>query len=242
MNPLMVVMSVRDFKIVWRWIDKIDFLDKLVIKYFTHDKAHEIAKEFFMRHREYSHMLVYAEDILATPCHVKMLIKDAESRDFDVISGYSNFDLKRKWLAFSLKNLSKTKIISANQYGFPTIDYILTDKFNDVYLRVFFVGLPLTLIKRSVLEKVSFRPYKYIIDYALGKKLKRGIMFDLQFAIECYKLGIPIYIDKRVFVIHFGDTRKYINLKYKTPWIGFQKAHSNEMQVYTYEKWKKEKI
>jgi hypothetical protein len=54
--------------------------------------------------------------------------------------------------------------------------------------------------------------------------MKRGTIFDLQFCLECKQLGIPIMLDKRVFAVHFGDTRRFINLANKKREVEFIKA------------------
>jgi hypothetical protein len=93
--------------------------------------------------------------------------------------------------------------------------------YDNPFMEVTFTGMPLTLIKRDVVEKVSFKPYMYVYDKTLDTFMKRGTMFDLQFCLECRSLGIPIILDKRVFTVHFGDTRRFINLKDKKPCVDF---------------------
>jgi hypothetical protein len=42
--------------------------------------------------------------------------------------------------------------------------------------------------------------------------MKRGIMFDLQFCNECADKDIPINIDRRLLLFHYGNTVQYIHL------------------------------
>jgi hypothetical protein len=219
MKVLMSVAGVRWFPTCKYWIDQITFLDKLLVKYYSHDEAFQIIRNFFLEHNEYTHLLIYAEDVLATPDAVKLLIKDAEECDYRVITGWCNFDFKRDWIAITDKDFSKTRIVLAEQYSFlkPT-DMLFYDS---PFILVTFTGMPLTLIRRDVVEKVSFKPYSYTHDKILGTYMKRGTMFDLQFCLECKQLGIPIILDKRVFAIHFGDTRRFINLRDKQPSVDF---------------------
>jgi len=221
MNPLMVVMSVRDFKPCWFWISKVDFLDKLIIKNYPHDIAHKKARDFFLKHKEYSHLLVYAEDVIATPDMIELLIEDAKKHDFPVVSGYCNYVLDKKDFNFSDRDLRRIVVRSASVYKFYTVDDLLSGKLTFPFHRCFFVGLPLTLIRRDVLEKVKFDAYRYIEDYTLGYKTRRGIMFDLKFAIDCRNNNIPIVVDLRALTFHFGDTRKYINVKGKKRYVKF---------------------
>jgi hypothetical protein len=219
MKVLMSVAGVRWFPTCKYWIDQVTFLDKLLVKYYNHEEAFQIIRKFFLECKEYTHLLIYAEDILATPDAVKLLIKDAEEYNYPVVTGWFNFDFKRDWIAISTKDLSKERIVLAEQYNFlkPT-DMLFYDS---PFMEVTFTGMPLTLIRRDVVEKVTFKPYDYVYDSVLGMFMRRGTMFDLQFCLECKQLGIPIVLDKRVFAVHFGDTRRFIDLKDKQPSVDF---------------------
>jgi hypothetical protein len=215
----MTVAGVRWFPLCKYWIDKITFLDKLLVKYHTSDEAYSIIRNFFLEHKEYTHLLIYAEDILATPDTVKLLIKDAEEYNYPVVTAWFNYDFKHDWIAISTKDLSRERIVLAEQYNFlkPT-DMLFYDS---PFMEVTFTGMPLTLIRRDVVEKVTFKPYSYTHDKILGTYMKRGTMFDLQFCLECRSLGIPIVLDKRAFAVHFGDTRQFINLRNRQPSVDF---------------------
>jgi hypothetical protein len=222
MKVLMSVSGVRWFPTCKYWIDQIIFLDKLLVKYYNHEDAYQIVRKFFLEHKEYTHLLIYAEDVLATPDIVKLLIKDAEEYNYPVVTAWFNFDFKRNWIAISTKDLSKERIVLAEQYTLlkPT-DMLFYDS---PFMEVTFTGMPLTIIRRDVVEKVTFKPYSYTHDNIFGTYMKRGFMFDLQFCLECKRLGIPIILDKRVFAVHFGDTRQFINLANKKREVEFIKA------------------
>mgnify|MGYP000636767656 CR=1 FL=1 len=224
-NPLMVIMSPRDFPIAWYWIDKIDFLDKLIIKYHLHHEAHEIAQKFFLEHKEYTHFLIVTDDIIVTPDHIKLLIRDYLEYKYPVISCYTNWEWYNDWLNITGKDMRGIKVMNPYQYRFyklkDLLKFIQEKKVSFPLMKVFFVGLPCTLVERSVVETVGFRPYRYITDTALGILARRGIMFDLQFAIDCANNDIPIYVDLRCLLMHFGDTRRFINLWGKKKYVKF---------------------
>jgi len=226
-NPLLVIMSPRDFPITWYWIDRIKFLDKLIIKYHLHHEAHEIAQKFFREHKEYTHFLISTDDVIYTPCHVKLLLRDYLEYKYPVISCYTNWEWTSDWLNITDRDLRKVRVHFAHQYGFHRLKNMLKliqdRKVSYPLKKVFFVGLPLTLIERRVVEEVGFKPYKYITDRTLGVYAKRGIMFDLKFSIECANKGIPIYVDLRCLLMHFGDTRRFINLSNKKKYVKFIK-------------------
>jgi len=180
-------------------------LDKLKVKYFLHYDALAIARNFFLEH-DYTHLLIYAEDVITTPDVVKLLIKDAEEYDFPIVSGWINFDFKRNWLSFTFKDLSNIYVKTHEQYEFPTTDYVLKHDLKNPFIETFFQGFGLTLIRRDVVEKIPFKPYKIQEITIANRRFVTGIMFDLQYAIELKKMGIKNIIDLRCFAIHFGYT------------------------------------
>ena len=222
MKVLMTVCGVRWFPLCKYWIDQIDFLDKLLIKGYNFDEANQIRRNFFLEHTEYTHLLVYAEDIVTTPDVVKLLIDDAREYDYPVVTAWLNFDFKRDWLAVSKTPLENVRIAFAEQYHFIKPTDVLY--YDSPFEEVTFTGMPLTLIRRDVVEKVTFRPYTYVTDRVLGVYMRRGTQHDLQFCLECRKLGIPIVMDKRAFAVHFGDTGRFINLAKVEREVEFVKA------------------
>jgi len=221
MKILMGTCGVRWFKVCEYWIDQVDFIDKLKVKYMNHQDALQKLQTFFLEN-DYTHLLIYAEDIIATPDMVKLLIKNAKDYDYDVVSGVLNFDFSTNLLSVNKKDMRGINVMYARQYDMLPVTYVLDGDFIDT---CWFNGMALTLIKRNVLERVQlYKPYRYVADNVLGLWKTRGTMFDLSFAIQLANLGIKHYVDKRVFCIHFGDTRKYINLRNKKPEVEFIKA------------------
>ena len=225
-KPLGVVMSVRDFPIAWYWIHRScqeNRVDLLIIKNMTHDKAHQEAKKFFMEHKEYTHLIIINEDIIVTPSHLKLLLEDIEMYPNAVIGGYA-FPVSKR---YPKTNLSLTPVrgyvVFADQYNFLELEDVITRKDIDVLVKAFFNGNTLTAYPRYVVEKLSFKPYKWVYDSTLGIRTKRGIMFDLQISRELERMNIPLLVDLRLMVIHFGDTRRFIDLKGKKEYTEFIK-------------------
>lgn len=220
-NPLMSVASVRDLPINEYWVSRIDFVDKVIIKNYEHGEAHDLAQKYLFENPFYTHLLIYAEDCLATPDMVRLLISDAEEHDFPVVSGWLNWDFKTNWASVTWKDLSKKLIFNANQYKFPFITDVATCKLGFPFAEPFFVGLPLTLIRRDILEKIPLKPYKFVVDRILGEQRKRGIMFDLSFCSRLREAGIPLTVDMRCATLHWGRTTYLINIKDKKQTVEF---------------------
>jgi len=219
MNVLGVHMKIRDFPMVDFWTEQVNkMIDILHIEYFPHDIAHQKAREYFLSHSEYTHLLFLPDDVIATPSHVEQLIQDAHQLGHDkVICGYCNVDFTKDEVAISKTKINKVLVPGRTDYKFIRLMDILAGKYEYPFIKVFFQGNALTLIPRSIVEKLSFKGYRENIDTLFGKMMKRETMQDLQMAFELDQLGIDVICDLRVLVVHFGNTTKLINVKGKTP-------------------------
>ena len=212
MNPLLVTMSVRKLYPFTYWHEQLNLCDKLLVRGYLHEEAHKISRDFFLQHKEYTHLIICAEDVLVTPSHLQLLLKDIEEHpEYPIIAGYSNFDFTHNWLNINELDMRHIAVMYAEQYHFIPPLSIMSGKY-PTFIRVFFQGLALAAIKRDVVEKIPFRPYKRVSD-RLG--YNRGTMFDLAFAIDCANNGIPQYVDTRLWLIHGGNTTHLVNFAEK---------------------------
>jgi len=216
-KTLFVVLGARDFTLCYDWISKVDFVDKLILRNYMHHDAHRLAQEYFWQHG-YDYMIITSDDVLGTPDQVKMLLKDEEENKFPVVSGWCNVRLNYSWAAVSLKPHDGivTRKTSLDAYHFIDMADIILAKYGYPYFKAWFVGLPLTLVTKEVLKQVPFKPFlkvhdKHCID-ADSKLHGRGVMFDLQFACDCAEKKIPITIDSRIFLLHFGMTGSFVQV------------------------------
>ena len=215
MNILGVQMKVRYFKPLEYWVSKVnEMIDILYIENYDHEEAHIKAKSFFMNHGEYTHMLLLNDDLLITPSHISLLMEDVEHfKDECVVCGYSNVGFSNPWVNISFTDLRGVNVMYMEQYRFPSVYDALTGALGYPFARVFFQGYVLTCIPRWIAEKLSFKPYKRTVDSLLGRYMYRGTMFDLQMSIELADMDVPVVCDTRLLVMHFGDTRRYIDLR-----------------------------
>jgi len=192
------------------WLEQINFIDRIKIQSYQHEEAHNIARTFFLKHTEYTHWLFLNDDVLIQPDIIKLLIRDDEENDFQIISGYCNWDFHRGWINATTKNLSNIRINVAEQYGFINIKDIFAGKYNFPFLKVYFEGLCGTLIRRDIIEKIPFKAYMHVNMTFWNGVFKdnkpKGMMFDLRFSNDCHKEGIPFIIDLRCFFMHGGNT------------------------------------
>jgi len=202
MNVLWFIQSARNFELVWNYINRVDFVDKIIVKHHLSQNAYKIGMQRFFSGK-YTHLLISHDDYLGSPNHIKQLIKDVEEHDFPVVSGWSNVSFSSDLASVSVR-LPKVDGKRVLSYEMISMDDVLLSKYGFPFFKARFVGFPLTLIRRNVLGKVPFRPFISVTD-RLTRDL-RGIMFDLAFALDCNKQGVPITVDSRVFMLHYGKS------------------------------------
>jgi hypothetical protein len=207
MNPLGVTMGFRDFKPCRYWLSQINTIDRLEISNYEHGEAHLIAKEFFLSNPQYSHFLFLSEDNIITPNHVKLIMEDIQQFPNAVVCGYSNIQWNVDGANISFHNLRNIVLVGREVYEHPKIEDVVIGKFGFPFIKVWFQGCTLAGIPKNVVEKLSFKPYRYMRPedaFRLFKIKKQwGIMQDLQMSKELDALGVPVICDLRLFVPHF---------------------------------------
>jgi hypothetical protein len=209
-DTLWAISYGRNFELARQWINSVDFVDKLELNYYMRHEANRFIRKYFLEHKQYKYLILSTDDILGTACNVKQILQDEKKHHFRVISGWSNIKLNKSWAAVSLRPHDgiENKTSTYESYHFIEMADILTGRLGYPFFKAWFVGLPLTLMTREVVEKVSFGGFMLQKDRLCitpeTKEYGRPIMFDLQFAIDCARHRIPIMIDTRVFLLHFG--------------------------------------
>lgn len=205
-NPLAVHMGIRDFKPVQYWTQQLNFVDKLMIRNYMHDEAHQIARSYFLEHPQYSHFFYINEDGFFTPDHVRLLMKDVEEQDYPVVSGWSDIDHSHPHGNISFRDMKNLVVRGREVYQHPNITDLALGKHGFPIVKVWFMGTTLAMIKREVVEKLSFGAYTQMdaryVERMFGVRRSFGIMQDFQFCLECCRLEIPIYVDLRCLSFH----------------------------------------
>ena len=91
------------------------------------------------------------------------------------------------------------------------------------------------MIRRETLKEVPFRPFRLMRDEhcvtPMAKERGRGVMQDLQWAIDCDMKGVPIVTDARIFLLHVFGTLGALKVG-ENPSVGLSAAkdsnHSKE--------------
>ena len=210
-KALWAIFAHKHSKMFWQWADRVDFVDKLIIKNHMHHEAHQAGMKYFFEHPEYDYYIISTDDALGTPYHIRLLLEDEEKHKFPVISGWCSVDPQKNGMAaLTVKpchpNVAKTRRVMPYGYHLVPIKNVLMGKYGYPFIEAWFNANALNLVRRETLKKVPYRPFKLQRDKLCitpqTKKQGRGVMFDLQFALDCAQAKIPIMVDMRIFLLH----------------------------------------
>jgi len=210
-KPLLVILSPRDIPWLEEQTNKIDYVDKLWIKYYTEKEADKIATEYFLNHPEYTHIVVNADDAKQEYDHIAMLVADYKKYRFPIITGccclnkINNEDLRL--------NLTLNQVIFSLKDK-PIYLHLPNEmRFLNGIIRVWFQGNATPLIERDTFIKLG------------GLKPITQWQTDLRLSYMAWKKKIPQYVDLRCYMEHFrypishgkfrllvGEKKPYIKL------------------------------
>jgi hypothetical protein len=190
---------------VERWNERLP-CDKLIVRYVLEHPAYKIARNFFLEHTEYTHLVIATDDIVVQPRHIEMLQKDLEEKDYPVLSGMMNVNQSDTEIV-NLTTIMPSKQRSGRYYRFIKRQEL--EGSEDIF-QVAFSGFPLMAIRRDIVEKFNFdadRIYQ-------GLDGSRGASLDLVFCWNCQENDIPVWADKRIDMKHLRKSgTKYVGIK-----------------------------
>ena len=185
-----------NIKEVEKWNESLP-CDKIIPRYFLEWPAYQLMRNFFLRHKEYTHLVLATDDIVVTPEHILQLQEDIEKFDYSVLSGVMNVEKNNRRIDPDALNISMT--IAQKDRRFRAYEWIkiheLPDK--DIF-QVMFSGFPLMAIRRDIIEITNFDADRVFE----GKPSHNGASLDLVFCWHCKEKNIPIMVDKRIMMNH----------------------------------------
>lgn len=150
-------------------------------------------RDYFLSHKEYTHLVIATDDIVVKPEHITQLQKDLEEHDYPVLSGIMNVDLDDK-VFVNICQTMPTKQRKGRKYNQYTRDTLPDENI----FQVGFSGFPLMAIRRDIVEQFEFRGDRVW----QGLSSDRGASYDLVFCWDCKDSNIPIFVDKRIDMLH----------------------------------------
>ncbi len=193
-NLLLAVPSPRDIPQV---LNEHPLLpcDIYVVKYKPEWDAYFEIREFFLAHKEYTHLAVACDDVVVKPFHIKKIVRDLEESDYEVISGMMNVEQDDLvTMNITPKENVPDPVNDKRQYNW----YKKSEVEGKGIIEVGFSGFPLLVIRRNIVEIIPF-------DSDGGwnglDNRSRGSL-DVAFCYHCYEKGIKIMCDTDVVLLH----------------------------------------
>jgi len=201
-KPLIFIPSPRNIQ---KFNDAIARINepKLWVKYYPEEHAYQIARDYFLEHKQYTHLVILPDDLLITPEDFYLL--DAYSEDYDIINGWcrNTIRLTPYWKGEQETDDMADSNISFRlppdppaqgtyeQYHFITIPFIdILKETGHSIIEIKYAGFPPTFISRKIVEQVPFR--------------RQDCCVDSCFALDLHKKGIKQYSDLRVRTTHMN--------------------------------------
>jgi len=155
-KPFLAIMSPRDIPKFEEQFHKIDYVDKVWFKYMDIVKVHEEIYKYFMRHPEYTHVILVSDDGISSYNDVAMLIADAEKYDFPVIGGACIIDslADDKFLAVTLDKVIDNIGDDVERANYKCLPYEFLEL--NSLIKCWFNGNALQMIRRDVVKKIGF--------------------------------------------------------------------------------------
>lgn len=211
-NPLLFAPSPRDISKVYDALKETGY-DRLYSKYFTEEIAYNLGRDFFLKHKEYTHFVICPDDLLVEKKHINALIQNLKKHDYQIHAGVCNVDNgKYKDYLCITENLPhpirimkantdgtepKQNLIGWRHYAWYPADYDFGDE--PIQL-VYFSGFAAQFISRKVMETVKFDDDSFVNH----TPNITGGSIDVIFSNKMFQLNIPQMVDTRIRMNHLA--------------------------------------
>lgn len=201
MNP-----SPRKIKLFEEALKQLnDHYDIIRIKNdFDELHAYNRGRDFFLEHKEYTHMAILPDDLLVYPDDVKILEEDVNQFDFDITAGICNFAYSNKKffnhmsVVEMLKYEAAETIRRTGKFRWPG-DVMTRERFQELrdkpsstprdrLIRCAHIAFSFPIIRRDIVEQLPFTANPMGVDTAYSK--------------QCLDNNIDMFADLRVELLH----------------------------------------
>lgn len=172
--------------------------DKLFINYYAYPFPHRAIRDYFLSHKEYTHLMICTNDLVVTLKDYRKMIRNIDNYPFfDVICGVCNVDQEQEAEFWNICP-DLPALGSGNYHWYKSR---LREHLKGAIIRVAFAGFPFMCVARHVIEAMMTRPGRPGYD---GCDLfgKDGFAADLWFCHALWDLHVPIYCDTSIEMEH----------------------------------------
>ena len=196
MRLLLAMPSPRDLDdVICAW-EKLED-DQLHVKYYKEWSAYQRIRNFFLEHKEYTHLAICPDDLVIKKQDLDILKEDLQKFDYPVISGMCNVNMDKP----DLMNIMIGSIPAKFAKDRTPFSWEKYKNFKEDLTKVLFSGFPLMIIRRDVVEKIDFDSESKLE----GIDPDMVVNLDIHFCHRCLENNIPIWVDRRARMIHLRN-------------------------------------
>jgi len=160
-------------------------IDKLWINFYPQAEAYSLARDEFLKRKEYTHFVMLIDDLLVKQLDIDFLLADNK----DVISGWCNNNTTTHSADSSISFILPPDPPSSGTYeGYEFVPIKQIEHMTGI-MSVKHQATALTILTRKIIEKVPFRH-------------SGGCCIDSCLSIDLDKAGIKQYVDMLVRTQH----------------------------------------
>jgi len=211
-NFLLCSPSPRDIRAVYDALKACPY-DRLYAKYFPETTAYNKMRDWFLSHKEYTHLVICPDDLIVEKSNIKQLVNVLLDNDYDQLAGVCNVDLAEnsKFLNVTTNLPHPTRTVPERDIiGWRFYDWIpKTKKFKDKIISVPFSGFAAQAISRRVVEKLKFQD-----DHLFnGQPDMQTGAIDAMWANQCAQFKIKQWVDTTNRMKHLKFVTKAFDIQ-----------------------------
>lgn len=228
-NPLIAFANAYDCKPAIEALDKIP-CDQIRINYFPYPDNYFEVEKFFESHKEYTHLLYLAPDVVLDEMSFDCMVEELKKNDYDVYGPVCNVDTGKYENRLACCTNLPTLEYSSRRYNWLSealrqhlLGYdkkIIQVKFN--------AGLH--WVKREIKDKIKYTTIPKETDERPIWETKGGYACDLAFSHWLDHLGIKIMVDMRYKLKHLRYAAP-LQVGKKEPNVEFFKYKDNKIEL-----------
>ena len=179
-------------------MDKIDF-DRVYVKDFNEWMAYAIGKAFFLMREEYTHLVIWPDDLVYDDIGFRQLLLDVEEYELSNLAGTAslNEDMTPNISCTKQKGADLFAQSHGSWYQFEKTD---KDRKNTLVLpdeifEVGFTGFCCQILERDLVRKLSF----------IGACNENKGCMDSRMSMDMKELGIPLLVQPTIRFTHLRN-------------------------------------
>lgn len=203
-KPLIFYMRAANYPDIIKELDQIP-CDKFIVNYMPYPFPHDMARQVFLEHDEYTHLIVMPQDLKVTKEDFDNLMLDIKKYDYPVISCVCNVEEKghRNFGRWAICAECPSKDYSQRRHNWIPA---YPEKFG--IIQVGFTGFVFCAIKKHVILRMNSRTGEHIFKGCIHTDGSPSP--DLNFCLNCKELGIPIHADTDIRLYHYANHKELL--------------------------------